>query len=183
MIACSAIALSLIATSGTNSVFSDMRVQHGSMSHIDYTIGEREIACYSNTISISNTQSCLLNDDNIKAQRRYISLEGTFERYSKNVSEEIKTEFKSLALCLSNISFEDNLCKYNKVDECLDFYLSLPYDLHLNASHFIDEAENDVVFTIHHHKHLLVSDELPVGALVDKLKEILLELSANTANA
>ncbi len=125
---------------------------------------------------VSNSKDQLISSDELKLQHRYESLEKSFKKHNNRFPASADKYFNLLAKYLCAIPFTDNLASFNEYDASIDFRLSLPHDIFLNVSYFIDEVDNSVVFTIHHNKRLLVSDELPMDRLVSMLNEIIKEL-------
>nr|WP_306444231.1 hypothetical protein [Odoribacter splanchnicus] len=125
---------------------------------------------------VSDSKEQLISGDELKLQHRYEALEKSFKKHNNKFPASADKYFNLLAKYLCIIPFTDNLASFNEYDASIDFRLSLPHDISLNVSYFIEEIDNNVVFTIHHNKRLLVSDELPMDRLVSMLNEIIKEL-------
>lgn len=130
----------------------------------------------SGTYQVSNSKEQRISEDEIKLQHRYEAIENSFKKHNNKFPTSADKYFYLLAKHLCVIPFNDNLASFNEYDASIDLRLTLPYDIFLNVSYFIEDVDNSVIFTIHHNKRLLVSDELPMDKLVSMLDELIKEL-------
>lgn len=91
---------------------------------------------------------------------RNLIVDADFDKYVSYILFAIST-----LPCL-NVSF-----RKNDVDNCVDFSIQLPHNIHFSVSIFLDEPiGNTCVFTVHHNKELLVADSKPINEIVTSLK-------------
>lgn len=125
-------------------------------------------------VEMTMKQERAVNIASIKMQLRYERIERSFGDNSQGFPEAKCNYVKRLANAVCRLPFVDNLTTYNDDDETIDTMLRLSNGLKLRISQFIDEdIEAPVVFSIHRKKILLVSDELPIDEIVDKLMPLL----------
>lgn len=101
------------------------------------------------------------------------SLSSLKNSYSKNVVSKFskfKTDnFDSFFRKIARLPFYDNIVQYDSSEETLDVTLWFDENLRLIINKFIEDDDDNVIFSIYHDKKLLVCDEISVEELVKKI--------------
>ena len=71
---------------------------------------------------------------------------------------------------LSIIEFDDVIVQYSSYDNCLDFWFYIG-EYKFSIASFDDDPDY-IVFTVHHDKELLVSDEMNIDDFLDAYKSL-----------
>lgn len=84
------------------------------------------------------------------------------------------TAFYQMANVLSDLYFRDAIVQYDEALSMIDFYLILSDGMKLTIGRFVgdDAVEDEVDFSIFSKKKLLVSGEMTLDRLLEKIREI-----------
>lgn len=82
--------------------------------------------------------------------------------------------FFQLANSLSGLLFRDAIVQYDEALSMIDFYMVLPDGMRLTIGRFVgdDAIEDEVDFSIYNKKKLLVSGEMTLEGLLERIKRI-----------
>lgn len=155
-----------------------------------YANGERSgstfdmnVVLEDNTIKFSRTNSTenQLTPGMIAATHRYAQLIGSFNASKLNYPACSMDVFRDLANIVCNIPFKTVISSYNPYDESVDLVLKMDFNINLSISKFIDDDEDNVVFSIHRNKRLLVSNEMSLRDIEAKMITLINELTEKYA--
>ena len=84
------------------------------------------------------------------------------------------TFFYQMANSLSGLFFRDAIVQYDEALSMIDFYMVLSDGMRLSVGRFVgdDAVENEVDFSIYSKKKLLVSGEMTLDGLLEKIKNV-----------
>lgn len=98
----------------------------------------------------------------------------SFSSHSKGFPLNKNNYLKEFANSLCKLEFLNNVTSYDPYEETLDSSLRLAKGLELSVSQFLDASiDSPILFTIHRDNVLLVSDEIMITELVDKLNSVI----------
>lgn len=82
--------------------------------------------------------------------------------------------FFQMANSLSSLFFRDAIVQYDEALSMIDFYMVLPDGMRLTIGRFVgdDALEDEIDFSIFNKKKLLVSGEMTLDGLLERLKRI-----------
>lgn len=86
--------------------------------------------------------------------------------------------FKELAGQLCQLTIKDVFVDVSHKKRLIDFNLNLEKDIFLSVAKRTDEFSDDVMFSIARNHQTLVIGEMPLGQLMQKVKDIIMELNA-----
>lgn len=112
--------------------------------------------------------------------KRYSSLMQIFNKNSPG-DFSIVGVFENMAKILCKIPFLSNVSYFNEDDESIDIRLKLNFGIYVSLSRFLDEEDDNVVFSIHRDTDLLVANEISLYKLENNLCELLSELQHKNA--
>ena len=112
--------------------------------------------------------------------KRYSSLMQIFNKNSPGDFSIVEV-FENMANILCKIPFLSNVSYFNEDDESIDIRLKLNFGIYVSLSRFMDEEDDNVVFSIHRGTDLLVANEMPLCKLENNLCELLSELQHKNA--
>lgn len=102
------------------------------------------------------------------------SLKRSFSKYNEGFPPEKQEYFDYIANALCKLNFTDNICSYNKIDSSIDIVLYLECGIKVCLSYFIDGDEIvPVLFLLYRNGKLLVSDEMFINDVVDKINYVI----------
>lgn len=144
---------------------------------------DMNIVLEDNTIKFSRTNSTenQLTPEMIAATHRYAQLVGSFSASKLNYPACSIDVFRDLANIVCNIPFKTVISSYNPYDESVDLVLKMDFNINLSISKFIDDDDDNVVFSIHRHKRLIVSNEMPLRDVEVKMITLINELTEKYA--
>lgn len=116
-----------------------------------------------------------MNAEETDSSQRYTKLQKSFSLNLHGFTIGNMSFFEDMANVLCNIPFESVITSYNEYDESIDIKMSLSYNIKLSISRFVDINDDNVVFSIHRNKRLLISNEMRLIDLEQKIVELLEE--------
>ena len=144
---------------------------------------DMNIVLEDNTIKFSRTNSTenQLTPEMIAVTHRYAQLIESFNAPKLNYPACSIDVFRDLANIVCNIPFKTVSSFYNLYDESVDLVLKMDFNINLSISKFIDDDEDCVVFSIHRNRRLLVSNEMPLRDIEEKMITLINELTEKYA--
>lgn len=164
-----------ISTAVSTSIYTNS-LQSGVGLDVCFTQENSKVRFYRmNSLDLSMSPEVMANN------RRFSKLQKSFLSNLHGCSEYNMRSFRDIANVLCNIPFESVMASYNEYDESIDIKMSLPYNIHLSISRFVDDNDDCVVFSIHRDKRLLVSNEMNLKDLELRMVDLLKELEEKYA--
>lgn len=120
-----------------------------------------------------NTLDSKMSPEETASNQRYTKLQKSFLLNLHGFTIGNMSFFEDMANVLCNIPFESVIASYNEYDESIDIKMSLSYNIKLSISRFVDINDDNVVFSIHRNKRLLISNEMRLIDLEQKIVELL----------
>ena len=124
----------------------------------------------SDTFYRSDSQGKIITREEIERQQRYDKIKASFLRNKGDFANKDMLYFSRLASVMQYVPFIDAVSSFDGYDNTLYSRYKLPGNLTLSVSQFLDESvDAPVVFSIHRNKALLVSSEMDLHELMQKM--------------
>lgn len=128
--------------------------------------------------SCENAFSCYVEDDTMAGRGyRLQSLLRSFHRNAGEVEAQVQKVANSLLDRLADVAFMDDIVQYDAEQESVTARLDLGSGYDVSVTQFADEE--NVLFSLFHGRKLLVSDEMDLDNLVERLNNVVAKLSVH----
>jgi hypothetical protein len=126
------------------------------------------------SFAVSNSQAENIDQKAQQYTANFKMLRQSFLKHEgRLLAPEYTRRFEDTASSLSALTFREALVQYNKFDCAIDFSFILPDKMELSVTKFIEDDIEDLVdVSLYHHKEMILTGEMPVNVLIEKMSQI-----------